>query len=142
MQIPKLHGLLTRSYTLRQLTPEDSPGTLRTVSIGWNGIVLTCGKFFTFANFCNRAFWIKYLDFKCIGNVNLNTFFAIIALFPGSTKFNIQKCLEWKKLCHTVNGFQNYYAYNFEEVDGAHWFRVVRLCVRPSVRLKHACHIL
>ena len=33
--IPKLHGLLTRSYTLCQLTPEDSPGTLSTVSIGW-----------------------------------------------------------------------------------------------------------
>ena len=35
VQIPKLHGLLTRSYTLHQLTPEDSPGTLSTVSIGW-----------------------------------------------------------------------------------------------------------
>ena len=34
VQIPKLHGLLTRSYTLRQLTPEDSPGTLSTVYIG------------------------------------------------------------------------------------------------------------
>ena len=37
VQIPKLHGLLTRSYTLRQLTPEDSPGTLNAVSIGWPG---------------------------------------------------------------------------------------------------------
>ena len=36
VQIPKLHGLLTRSYTLCQLTPEDSPGTLSTVSIGCN----------------------------------------------------------------------------------------------------------
>ena len=35
VQILKLHGLLTRSYTLRQLTPEDSPGTLSTVSKGW-----------------------------------------------------------------------------------------------------------
>ena len=34
VQIPKLHGLLTRSYTLRQLIPKDSPGTLSTISIG------------------------------------------------------------------------------------------------------------
>ena len=34
VQIPKLHGLLTRSYTLRQLTTEDSPGTRSTVSKG------------------------------------------------------------------------------------------------------------
>ena len=27
-----------------------------------------------------------------------------------------------------------YYAPNFEEADGAYWFRVVRACVRPSVR--------
>ena len=32
-----IHGLLTRSYTLRQLTPEDSPGILSTVSIGCLG---------------------------------------------------------------------------------------------------------
>ena len=34
VQIPKLHGLLTQSYTLRQLTPKDSPGTRSTVSKG------------------------------------------------------------------------------------------------------------
>ena len=32
VQIRKLHGL-TRSYTLRLLTPKDSPGTLSTISI-------------------------------------------------------------------------------------------------------------
>ena len=36
-QIPKLHGLLTWSYTLRQSTPKDSPGTLSAVSVGCRG---------------------------------------------------------------------------------------------------------
>ena len=35
VQIPKLHGLLVRNYTLHQLTPEDSLGTLSTVSKEW-----------------------------------------------------------------------------------------------------------
>ena len=30
------------------------------------------------------------------------------------------------------------YAPNFEEVDGAYWFRVVRACVHPFVK-KRAC---
>ena len=30
------------------------------------------------------------------------------------------------------------YASNFEEVDGAYWFRVVRPCVRPFVKTVHA----
>ena len=34
-EIPTSHLHVTQSYTLRQLTPEDSPGTLSTVSIGW-----------------------------------------------------------------------------------------------------------
>ena len=34
--------------------------------------------------------------------------------------------------------FLSHYAPNFEEVDGAYWFQVVRSCIR----LKHACHIL
>ena len=34
--------------------------------------------------------------------------------------------------------FLSHYAPNFEEVDGAYWFQVVRVCIC----LKHACHIL
>ena len=35
-----------------------------------------------------------------------------------------------------------YYAPNFEEVDGAYWFRVVRPCVRVSVRHTFLMHAI
>ena len=38
VQIPNLQVLLTRCYTSRQLIPEDSPGTLSTVSIECNAV--------------------------------------------------------------------------------------------------------
>ena len=40
MKIPTSHLHLTWSYTLPQLTLEDSPGTLSNVSIGWKGLFM------------------------------------------------------------------------------------------------------
>ena len=46
-------------------------------------------------------------------------------------------CSPWHGQNPRWYGLTHIYAPNFEEVDGAYWFRVVRACVRPSV---HACN--
>ena len=45
-----------------------------------------------------------------------------------------EKFLEFLTFLSYAKAYSFFYAPNFEEVDGANWFRVVHECVHPSVR--------
>ena len=85
-----------------------------------------------------RCFFVKL---KCIRNfihdriVIIETLYYHFLQHKGTKRFNFSKCPEvslgLKRICKYL-----FYAPNFEEVDGAYWFRVVHPCVRASVRQK------
>ena len=65
--IPTSHSHLTRSDTLEQLTPDDSPGTLITVSMYCNGnrlklVFVALPRHM--ANYCNNIHQYGFLDIR------------------------------------------------------------------------------